>query len=106
MSVSLTTACTPFEHLILLTIFANCAALAVYTPYPNGDSNNTNSILVSEPNNTNSTLVSEPNNTNSILVSESINTNSILVSELVTRACSNSVVGESDNSNLRQITPS
>ncbi|XP_043247671.1 muscle calcium channel subunit alpha-1-like isoform X2 [Amphibalanus amphitrite] len=35
----------PFETLILLTIFANCAALAVYTPYPNGDSNNTNSIL-------------------------------------------------------------
>ncbi|KAF0297828.1 Voltage-dependent calcium channel type D subunit alpha-1 [Amphibalanus amphitrite] len=45
MSVSLTTFCTPFETLILLTIFANCAALAVYTPYPNGDSNNTNSIL-------------------------------------------------------------
>ncbi|XP_043196531.1 muscle calcium channel subunit alpha-1-like [Amphibalanus amphitrite] len=37
----------PFEHLILLTIFANCAALAVYTPYPNGDSNDTNSILES-----------------------------------------------------------
>lgn len=38
---------TPFETLILLTIFANCAALAVYTPYPNGDSNHTNQILVS-----------------------------------------------------------
>ncbi|XP_037087446.1 LOW QUALITY PROTEIN: voltage-dependent calcium channel type D subunit alpha-1-like [Pollicipes pollicipes] len=37
----------PFEHLILLTIFANCAALAVYTPYPSGDSNHTNSILES-----------------------------------------------------------
>ncbi|XP_049844102.1 muscle calcium channel subunit alpha-1-like isoform X6 [Schistocerca gregaria] len=35
----------PFEYLILLTIFANCVALAVYTPYPNGDSNNTNLYL-------------------------------------------------------------
>uniref|UniRef100_A0A1B6BZP2 Voltage-dependent L-type calcium channel subunit alpha n=1 Tax=Clastoptera arizonana TaxID=38151 RepID=A0A1B6BZP2_9HEMI len=35
----------PFEYLILLTIFANCVALAVYTPYPNSDSNNTNAIL-------------------------------------------------------------
>jgi voltage-dependent calcium channel L type alpha-1D len=33
--------------LILLTIFANCVALAVYTPYPNGDSNITNAYLVS-----------------------------------------------------------
>lgn len=39
--------CTPFEYLILLTIFANCVALAVYTPYPNGDSNITNAYLVS-----------------------------------------------------------
>jgi len=37
----------PFEYLILLTIFANCVALAVYTPYPNSDSNNTNLYLVS-----------------------------------------------------------
>ncbi|KAK4015339.1 hypothetical protein OUZ56_030320 [Daphnia magna] len=37
--------CTPFEYLILLTIFANCVALAVYTPYPNGDSNITNAYL-------------------------------------------------------------
>ena len=40
--------CTPFEYLILLTIFANCVALAVYTPYPNGDSNITNAYLVSD----------------------------------------------------------
>ena len=36
----------PFEYLILLTIFANCVALAVYTPYPNSDSNSTNLYLV------------------------------------------------------------
>uniref|UniRef100_A0A8D8MH66 Voltage-dependent calcium channel type D subunit alpha-1 n=1 Tax=Cacopsylla melanoneura TaxID=428564 RepID=A0A8D8MH66_9HEMI len=35
----------PFEYLILLTIFANCVALAVYTPYPNSDSNSTNAYL-------------------------------------------------------------
>lgn len=35
----------PFEWLILLTIFANCVALAVYTPFPNTDSNTTNAIL-------------------------------------------------------------
>ncbi|XP_026471734.1 muscle calcium channel subunit alpha-1 [Ctenocephalides felis] len=35
----------PFEYLILLTIFANCVALAVYTPYPNSDSNITNTYL-------------------------------------------------------------
>jgi hypothetical protein len=35
----------PFEYLILLTIFANCIALAVFTPYPNNDSNLTNSYL-------------------------------------------------------------
>nr|CAD7568445.1 unnamed protein product [Timema californicum] len=35
----------PFEYLILLTIFANCVALAVYTPYPNADSNSTNLSL-------------------------------------------------------------
>ncbi|GLV39288.1 Ca[2+]-channel protein alpha[[1]] subunit D [Carabus blaptoides fortunei] len=35
----------PFEYLILLTIFANCVALAVYTPFPNGDSNTTNTYL-------------------------------------------------------------
>lgn len=37
----------PFEFLILLTIFANCVALAVYTPYPGSDSNVTNQTLVS-----------------------------------------------------------
>ena len=37
----------PFEYLILVTIFANCVALAVYTPYPKGDSNNMNAALVS-----------------------------------------------------------
>ncbi|KAF7267149.1 hypothetical protein GWI33_019639 [Rhynchophorus ferrugineus] len=35
----------PFEWLILMTIFANCVALAVYTPFPNGDSNTTNAYL-------------------------------------------------------------
>ncbi|XP_076316388.1 muscle calcium channel subunit alpha-1-like isoform X2 [Tachypleus tridentatus] len=35
----------PFEYLILLTIFANCVALAVYTPYPNSDSNQVNQYL-------------------------------------------------------------
>uniref|UniRef100_A0A182MUH7 Ion transport domain-containing protein n=1 Tax=Anopheles culicifacies TaxID=139723 RepID=A0A182MUH7_9DIPT len=35
----------PFEYLILLTIFANCVALATYTPFPNGDSNATNAML-------------------------------------------------------------
>ncbi|XP_051160359.1 muscle calcium channel subunit alpha-1 isoform X2 [Leptopilina boulardi] len=35
----------PFEWLILMTIFANCVALAVYTPYPYGDSNATNFYL-------------------------------------------------------------
>ncbi|KAM7341447.1 ca[2+]-channel protein alpha[[1]] subunit D isoform 4-T4 [Cochliomyia hominivorax] len=34
-----------FEYFILLTIFANCVALAVYTPYPSGDSNVTNQTL-------------------------------------------------------------
>ncbi|XP_063370147.1 muscle calcium channel subunit alpha-1-like [Cydia amplana] len=35
----------PFEWMILTTIFANCIALAVFTPYPNSDSNYTNSVL-------------------------------------------------------------
>ncbi|RVE48345.1 hypothetical protein evm_007005 [Chilo suppressalis] len=35
----------PFEYMILITIFANCIALAVFTPYPSGDTNNTNQIL-------------------------------------------------------------
>jgi len=37
----------PFEYLILVTIFTNCVALAVYKPYPDGDSNDLNTILVS-----------------------------------------------------------
>jgi len=37
----------PFDILILLTIFANCVALAIYVPYPLEDSNSTNEILVS-----------------------------------------------------------
>uniref|UniRef100_A0A8C7L3P6 Voltage-dependent L-type calcium channel subunit alpha n=1 Tax=Oncorhynchus kisutch TaxID=8019 RepID=A0A8C7L3P6_ONCKI len=37
----------PFEIIILLTIFANCVALAVFLPMPEEDSNNTNSNLVS-----------------------------------------------------------
>ena len=38
---------TPFEWMILLTIFANCVALAIYTPYPNKDTNGINMTLVS-----------------------------------------------------------
>ncbi|XP_041748107.1 dihydropyridine-sensitive L-type skeletal muscle calcium channel subunit alpha-1 [Coregonus clupeaformis] len=37
----------PFEIIILLTIFANCVALAVFLPMPDEDSNNTNSNLES-----------------------------------------------------------
>lgn len=36
-----------FEYIILLTILANCIALAVYTPYPQADSNITNTSLES-----------------------------------------------------------
>ncbi|XP_063370075.1 voltage-dependent calcium channel type D subunit alpha-1-like isoform X2 [Cydia amplana] len=35
----------PFEYMILTTIFANCIALAVFTPFPSGDTNYTNGIL-------------------------------------------------------------
>ena len=35
----------PFEWMILLTIFANCVALAIYTPFPNNDSNVINQTL-------------------------------------------------------------
>lgn len=34
-----------FEALILVTIFANCVALAVYTPYPESDTNEINMAL-------------------------------------------------------------
>ncbi|CAH1784487.1 unnamed protein product [Owenia fusiformis] len=37
----------PFEIIILLTIFANCVALMVFTPYPKGDSNDINEALES-----------------------------------------------------------
>ncbi|XP_076857240.1 calcium channel, voltage-dependent, L type, alpha 1S subunit, a isoform X2 [Brachyhypopomus gauderio] len=37
----------PFEVIILLTIFANCVALAVFMPMPEEDTNNTNSNLES-----------------------------------------------------------
>ncbi|KAJ8370199.1 hypothetical protein SKAU_G00102270 [Synaphobranchus kaupii] len=37
----------PFEIIILLTIFANCVALAVFLPMPEEDSNNTNTNLES-----------------------------------------------------------
>ncbi|CAB3241437.1 unnamed protein product [Arctia plantaginis] len=35
----------PFEYMILTTIFANCIALAIFTPYPASDTNYTNQIL-------------------------------------------------------------
>jgi len=35
-----------FEYFILATIFANCVALAIYTPYPNNDSDKVNNVLV------------------------------------------------------------
>jgi len=35
----------PFEWMILLTIFANCVALAIYTPFPANDSNVINQTL-------------------------------------------------------------
>ncbi|XP_036357316.1 muscle calcium channel subunit alpha-1-like isoform X3 [Octopus sinensis] len=34
-----------FEALILMTIFANCVALAIYTPYPESDTNEINMAL-------------------------------------------------------------
>ncbi|KAF4795135.1 hypothetical protein TURU_095687 [Turdus rufiventris] len=40
----------PFEIIILLTIFANCVALAIYIPFPEDDSNATNSNLTSDHN--------------------------------------------------------
>uniref|UniRef100_A0A8C5M5R3 Voltage-dependent L-type calcium channel subunit alpha n=1 Tax=Leptobrachium leishanense TaxID=445787 RepID=A0A8C5M5R3_9ANUR len=35
----------PFEIIILLTIFANCVALAVYLPMPEDDTNSSNAVL-------------------------------------------------------------
>jgi len=45
--VRLTRIFRAFEYFILATIFANCLALAVSTPYPENDSNETNQVLVS-----------------------------------------------------------
>ena len=45
--VRLTPIFRAFEIFILTTIFANCIALAVSTPYPGNDSNRVNAILVS-----------------------------------------------------------
>ena len=44
---SLTKDITVCEYVILLTIFANCVALAINTPFPGEDSNEINQILVS-----------------------------------------------------------
>lgn len=43
---SLTLPLRPFEIIILLTIFANCVALAIYLPMPEDDTNVANSSLV------------------------------------------------------------
>jgi len=45
--VGLTLGFRAFEMFILATIFANCIALAVNTPYPQNDSNDVNAALVS-----------------------------------------------------------
>lgn len=44
---SLTPFLRPFDIFILIAIFANCMALAVYVPFPEDDSNSTNHDLVS-----------------------------------------------------------
>lgn len=44
---SLTSLLRPFDIFILIAIFANCMALAVYVPFPEDDSNSTNHDLVS-----------------------------------------------------------
>lgn len=46
-SFSLTSFLRPFDIFILIAIFANCMALAVYVPFPEDDSNSTNHDLVS-----------------------------------------------------------
>jgi len=45
--VSLTPSSRAFEIFILTTIFANCIALAINTPYPESDSDAVNAVLVS-----------------------------------------------------------
>jgi len=44
--VRLTPTSRAFEIFILTTIFANCIALAVSTPYPGNDSDEVNKVLV------------------------------------------------------------
>ena len=44
---TLTKTFRPFDIFILLAIFANCVALAIYIPFPEDDSNSTNHNLVS-----------------------------------------------------------
>lgn len=46
---SLTLPHRPFEIIILLTIFANCVALAIYLPMPEDDTNIANASLVRSP---------------------------------------------------------
>ncbi|GAA6101360.1 calcium channel, voltage-dependent, L type, alpha 1D subunit, a isoform X1 [Tachysurus ichikawai] len=43
--ISIVDACRPFDVFILIAIFANCMALAVYIPFPEDDSNSTNHDL-------------------------------------------------------------
>ena len=38
----------PFDFLIIITILCNCIALAVYSPFPMDDTDETNLILVGE----------------------------------------------------------
>lgn len=45
---TLTKSFRPFDIFILLAIFANCVALAIYIPFPEDDSNSTNHNLVSD----------------------------------------------------------
>lgn len=45
---ALTKTSRPFDIFILLAIFANCVALAIYIPFPEDDSNSTNHNLVSD----------------------------------------------------------
>ena len=38
----------PFDFLIIITILCNCIALAVYSPFPMDDTDETNLILVGQ----------------------------------------------------------
>lgn len=46
-SLTVSPLCRPFDIFILISIFANCVALAIYIPFPGDDSNSTNQELVS-----------------------------------------------------------